>query len=356
MSTLIDNGYNIFTGADGKPLEEGYIFIGEAGLNPISNPQTVYWDAALTIPATNIRTTGGYPMYNGSPARLYSADNYSILVQDKTMQTVYVQLNAEGYVDTPSASVGFDNTYVEVKSSSTITVKEGSTADVNGLSIEVLSDVDLQVTDADTDYYIQLLDTGTVSLTTNSGTFDVDQNARYSLSGRILNWIIRRDDTNTYLSRIFDPYNLKSTEQSVRRNEDLEIASLTATIVNTGQGDNKLYAMDQDVQTTDGPTFEGVKTDNVVLKQKVVEIGGWDMITDSYVLVPHGLSDHTKVRGIQIIILSDSGDYVTINTDHIQTGNVTETAIRVLTGLPYETSSFDDDTVNRGYLLITYEA
>ena len=67
MATLIENGYPIFTDSNGDPLESGYIFIGVAGLNPISNPLQAYWDADLTIPATNIRTSEGYPVYNGSP-------------------------------------------------------------------------------------------------------------------------------------------------------------------------------------------------------------------------------------------------------------------------------------------------
>jgi hypothetical protein len=94
MEILIENGYKTFTDINGKPLDNGYIFIGDYGLSPISNPKQAYWDKDLIIPATNIRTSGGYPVYNGSPGRLYTDGSYSILVQDKNLQTMYTQLYA----------------------------------------------------------------------------------------------------------------------------------------------------------------------------------------------------------------------------------------------------------------------
>ena len=82
--------FPIFTDIDGQPLEDGYVFIGTANLNPITNPITVYWDAALTLPATQpIRTRGGYPMNSGTPARLYVNSDYSIQVQNKNGSVVY---------------------------------------------------------------------------------------------------------------------------------------------------------------------------------------------------------------------------------------------------------------------------
>jgi hypothetical protein len=82
--------YPIFTDIDGQPLEDGYVWIGVANLAPIVNPITVYWDAALTIPAAQpIRTRGGYPMNSGTPARLYVNSDYSIQVQNKNGSVVY---------------------------------------------------------------------------------------------------------------------------------------------------------------------------------------------------------------------------------------------------------------------------
>ena len=61
MSALsINPPYPAFAGADGLPLENGYIWIGTVNLNPVVNPIAVYWDAALTIPAAQpIRTLNG---------------------------------------------------------------------------------------------------------------------------------------------------------------------------------------------------------------------------------------------------------------------------------------------------------
>jgi hypothetical protein len=91
MSALsIQPTYPIFTDIDGQPLDSGYIWIGTANLNPITNPINVYWDAALTQPAAQpIRTISGYPSNAGTPARLYVNSDYSIQVQNKNGTLVY---------------------------------------------------------------------------------------------------------------------------------------------------------------------------------------------------------------------------------------------------------------------------
>lgn len=82
--------FPLFTDADGQPLDDAYIYIGTANQNPVSNPITVYWDSALTIAAAQpIRTSGGYPIYNGTPARFYTNSDYSILVRDKNGAFIY---------------------------------------------------------------------------------------------------------------------------------------------------------------------------------------------------------------------------------------------------------------------------
>lgn len=93
MAIAISAPYPNFFTPDGAPLEGGYVYIGVEGLNPIANPQPAYWDEALTIPApAEVRVTGGYIVYNGAPARLYVAGNYSILVADKNGRTIFSRL------------------------------------------------------------------------------------------------------------------------------------------------------------------------------------------------------------------------------------------------------------------------
>ncbi len=100
----VQSPYPIFTDEDGTPLKSGYIYIGEANLNPITNPITASWDIAGLYPAAQpIRTIGGYPDRNGSPGKIYinagqyddAISYYSILVQDKHGNLVHQNLATE---------------------------------------------------------------------------------------------------------------------------------------------------------------------------------------------------------------------------------------------------------------------
>ena len=104
MSALsIKPPYPAFAGADGLPLENGYIWVGTVNLNPQVNPISVFWDSALTIPAAlPIRTLNGYPVYQGSPSRFYAGSDYSIQVLDSKGSLVYTSLN--GNVTSGSAA------------------------------------------------------------------------------------------------------------------------------------------------------------------------------------------------------------------------------------------------------------
>ena len=94
MSQSVEAPYPAFADIDGQPLEDGYINIGAVDLNPITNPINVYWDSGLTITAAQpIRTSGGYPVYQGTPARFYVGSDYSIQVKDKKGTVVYTSLS-----------------------------------------------------------------------------------------------------------------------------------------------------------------------------------------------------------------------------------------------------------------------
>jgi hypothetical protein len=83
--------YPVFTDRNGEPLENGYVWIGTANLNPQTNPIQVYFDKNLTQPAAQpLRTVAGYISNAGTPAQIYvNAANFSILVQDKNGTMVY---------------------------------------------------------------------------------------------------------------------------------------------------------------------------------------------------------------------------------------------------------------------------
>ncbi len=86
----IEPPFEIFHDDDGKALESGYIYIGTENLDPVTNPITVYWDAALTTPASQpIRTVAGYPSNGGVISMIYVSSNYSIEVQNRNQVEVY---------------------------------------------------------------------------------------------------------------------------------------------------------------------------------------------------------------------------------------------------------------------------
>lgn len=115
MSILIENPFPLFTDTDGDPLEDGNIYIGVAGLNPIASPLQVYWDAALSIPAIQpIRTKGGYPVRSGSPSKLYANANYSILVQNKNGTLVYSNTLIDFFNDPTGATIHKVNTVADL--------------------------------------------------------------------------------------------------------------------------------------------------------------------------------------------------------------------------------------------------
>ena len=91
--------FETFRDVDGNPLDAGYIFVGVENLEPVTNPQAAYWDIALTIPAAQpIRTIGGYPSRAGTPASIYCAADYSILVRSKNGGLVYSAQSSAGKI------------------------------------------------------------------------------------------------------------------------------------------------------------------------------------------------------------------------------------------------------------------
>jgi len=124
MSALsIQPTYPIFTDIDGQPLEDGYVWIGIANLNPQTNPIAVFWDAALTLPAAQpIRTLAGYPANNGTPARLYVNGDYSINVMNKNGGLVYTSPTAtERYNEVVFAGItASDVDYQQLGTGSTV--------------------------------------------------------------------------------------------------------------------------------------------------------------------------------------------------------------------------------------------
>lgn len=81
--------FEAFRDTDGTPLDAGYVYIGVENQEPITHPASVFWDADLTIAATQpIRTIGGYPVRAGAPAKVYASGGYSICVKNKNGEII----------------------------------------------------------------------------------------------------------------------------------------------------------------------------------------------------------------------------------------------------------------------------
>ena len=99
MSYSIQSPYSFFSDRDGSPLQSGYLYFGVAGLPAETNSTTVYWDEALTLPASQpVRTKNGFPYNNGTPAIIWTAGDVSLTVKNNQSATVFTSLtNATVY-------------------------------------------------------------------------------------------------------------------------------------------------------------------------------------------------------------------------------------------------------------------
>lgn len=92
---VITSPFDVYVDLAGLTLNGGDVYIGIAGMDPQTNPQAVWWDAAATIAATQpLDTLGGYIMHNGTPARAYTAATYSMRVRDRAGVQVFYEPNA----------------------------------------------------------------------------------------------------------------------------------------------------------------------------------------------------------------------------------------------------------------------
>lgn len=95
IGQVIKNPFPIFIDNNGQALNDGFIFIGEAGLNPETSPVDTYWDDDFLYPAAQpIRTINGFPSRNGTPSAIVTqSTDYSILVKNKTEELIYSALS-----------------------------------------------------------------------------------------------------------------------------------------------------------------------------------------------------------------------------------------------------------------------
>jgi hypothetical protein len=104
--------YPTFRDAQGNPLNGGFVYIGQPGLEARTTPKASFFDEALQIPTGTasgaaVRTSAGYPVgHNGSPANVYVDGDYSITVLNSAGVMVFSALYPNFALDTGAAEVG----------------------------------------------------------------------------------------------------------------------------------------------------------------------------------------------------------------------------------------------------------
>lgn len=89
---LIRTPYEPILGLNALGLT-GHLYIGVENEVPEDEPQACFWDAAGTLPAEQpIDVQGGYPMRDGTPAKIYTGGRFSI--KAVTMAGVQVWLSS----------------------------------------------------------------------------------------------------------------------------------------------------------------------------------------------------------------------------------------------------------------------
>lgn len=84
MSTQVLSPFPFFTDRKGKPLDQGYVYVGEVDKDPELFPQAVYWDEELTLPAAQpLRTENGFVVNGGVYSTFYTDGPYSIRVRER---------------------------------------------------------------------------------------------------------------------------------------------------------------------------------------------------------------------------------------------------------------------------------
>ncbi len=97
----VQTPFQQFFDLDGDPLDNGDIYIGGVNQNPQTDPIAIFWDEAGTQPAAQpLKTSNGYLVRNGTPARVYvNESDYSMTVRDVKGRVVFTALDSTSLAD-----------------------------------------------------------------------------------------------------------------------------------------------------------------------------------------------------------------------------------------------------------------
>ncbi len=118
--------------------------------------------------------------------------------------------------------------------------------------------------------------------------------------------------------------------------------------------------------TINGAVINGAVTGTapkVLLNQKVIEIGDWNMVTTTTVLVAHGLTT-SKIRAVSVLIRDDSNtnysDFSAFDSGPGATTNGTITCQTTNVNISrsaagsFDSTNYDSTSYNRGWITILY--
>jgi hypothetical protein len=133
MSLQIASPFQQFFDRDGSPLDNGFVYVGTANLNPETDPLIVFFDDALTIPAAQpLRTSNGYIVRNGSPARVYtSQEDFSLTVRDKNSVLVFTVADATAASNLATQFAQFVSDLADGSGSSLVGYNQGGTGAID---------------------------------------------------------------------------------------------------------------------------------------------------------------------------------------------------------------------------------
>ena len=235
-------------------------------------------------------------------------------------------------------------------SSNEITIDVSGGVDVNGVLYSCKTSTTITIPPGL--WYIKLTAGSTVNTLTpvlsGSGTWDSTKNGRYDSGERVLNWRIETDlSGNIIIARIAEP-------------------SFNGSQV----GDILIYDYNIFGDSGSGIDINGValrnnsiKTDGTFLRTKVLNMGTWDMQTTASISVAHGV-DFSKIRSVSPIVVDDNGVfYYPIDFYLPAAGspagayrlNSTDVDLDRTSSSFFDSTSFNDNTINRGTVTITYE-
>lgn len=99
------------------------------------------------------------------------------------------------------------------------------------------------------------------------------------------------------------------------------------------------------------------------LQRKVLPIGAWNMDTTTSLAINHGVSNYEQIMSVSGVLINDGKTIVVpiplvseVAADVLIIGSITATQItlRRIVGGQFDNASFDDPTMNRGYLVVDY--